>query len=46
MNELDKLKAAHVKLQRAYDELLRTHILHQLVAMEVANIRPKFTELH
>lgn len=46
MNELEKLKVAHEKLQREYDALLRTHILHQLVAQELAGIRPKFVELH
>lgn len=46
MSELEKLKQANEKLQRRYDELLRTHILHQLVALETNGLRPKFKELH
>lgn len=46
MNEVEKLKAQNAKLQQQYDALLRQHILHQLVAMETAGLRPKFKELH
>ena len=41
-----KLRIQCAELQRKHDELLRTHILHQLVAMEMSGIRPKFRELH
>ena len=44
--ELERLKRENEKLQKQYDELLRTHILHQLVAMELSGIRPRFEELH
>jgi len=37
MNELDRLKAKHADLQRKYDALCREHILHLLVAQELAN---------
>jgi len=37
MNELDRLKAKHAELQRKYDQLLNTHLMHLLVAQELSN---------
>jgi hypothetical protein len=47
MNEFDKLKQAYAQLRGDYDELMRIHVMHLLVASQMAGLKvPKLKELH